>query len=240
VLRLALEERARGVAGVDLREAAAVIANAHELGRELRERPPGPPRAQPKVVVLGTVEVAPAADRAQRIRPDRHGRVRERRLDEQVVHDLVVRQRGVQPRLVRPLVLRDLAEEADAARHDVGRGMALQVVRLRGEAALIHHVVRVDSRDERGRRICQPVVQRRDEAAGGQAPHDEPRIVPRDRLGNGRGVVGGSVVEHEAAEVGERLAPDAVERFLDRGRGVTDGQQDVDRAQSSFHRGVDR
>ena len=153
-LELQREEAPGRVARVRAGEAARRVAPLDERLFELGEAQPRVEAAQPQVVVLGAVEVPPAAEPPQRGRPHGHRGVDEGRLDESVARHRVVVDERVLPLHVGAHALPGgdarRGGEGDAAAEDVDRGVLLEPLRLEGEARRPCHVVRVHPRHQGG------------------------------------------------------------------------------------------
>ena len=134
-----------GVAAVGPGEPGGRLAPVEQDLGDVREPVSGGGEAQPEVVVLGEVAVAPAPRRLEHPAPDGRGGVDERRLDEQVPGHELRRHEPVQPGGVAGHPARHVAarEEPDAGAHRGERRVGVERGELPLDAAWVGHVVGV-------------------------------------------------------------------------------------------------
>jgi hypothetical protein len=80
----------------------------------------------------------------------------------------------------------------------------------------------------RRRREIESVIQRRDESASREAMQFEAPVVPHTLVDEPRGRVRRAVVQNETAKIFQGLCANRIETLDDRGRCISNGQENVD------------
>ena len=146
-------------------------------------RCPAGGEAQPQVVVLGEVAVAPASRPREHLAPDGRGGVDERRLDEQVAGHQVRGHEPVQPAGIADHPARQVAprEEPDAGTHRGERRVGVERGELPLDAARVGHVVGVHPHHHLGVAAGEPAVQRAGDPLPRPVDHLDPPVAPGER-----------------------------------------------------------
>jgi hypothetical protein len=207
-----------------------MLAPAVEPARHLRQAHACLDHAHPQVEVLRPADLAPAADRIERLAPDQRRPVRQRTVDVDIArHRLVLEQRVV-PGAPAAHARADLAgrEQAHAAAAHARVGSLGQVRQLELEAAAVGEVVGVLAREERTRREPARGLEGGRQPARLRAHEADTRVARgglRDALGR---VVARAVVDGNDLEVGDSLAQDGRKGGVDPRPGVAGGQEHGD------------